>query len=288
MIAERSVVSGSTARRMVLGGQLRRLRETKGISREDAGYSIRASGSKISRLELGRVSFKERDVADLLTLYGITDEVQRQKFLDMVAESSQPGWWHGYNDIVPAWFQDYVGLEESASVIETFEVQFVPGLLQTEEYARAIVRRGLPEVDDEEIDRRVTLRTQRQKTLERSQVPALWVVIDEAVLHRPIGGQAVLRGQLAHLLDISAHSNVSVRVLPFEAGGSAAESAFALLRFSEPELPDIVYLEHLGGALYLDKPDDVQLYTTIAHRLAADAASVDDSRAMLSARLREL
>lgn len=281
-------VSGGTARRMVLGGQLRRLREAKGISREAAGYSIRGSGSKISRLELGRVSFKERDVADLLTLYGITEETQRQTFLDMVAQSSQPGWWHGYNDLMPAWFQDYVGLEESASRIETFEVQFVPGLLQTERYARAIVRRGLPGACDEEVERRVMLRMQRQKALEETYAPSMWVAVDEAVLRRPIGGREVLREQLAHLLEISAHSSIELQIVPFDAGGSAAESAFTILRFAEPELPDIVYLEHLGGAMYLDKPDDVDLYTRIARRLVNDAASPENTREMLSKRLNEI
>ena len=280
-------VGGSTARRMVLGGQLRRLRESKGISREDAGYSIRGSGSKISRLELGRVGFKERDVADLLTLYGITDHAERQSFLDMVRQSSQPGWWNRYSDLMPAWFQDYVGLEESASRIQAFEVQFVPGLLQTEQYSRAIVRRGLPEASDDEVDRRVTLRMQRQKTLSQPRAPRLWAVVDEAVLRRPTGGRAVLRLQIEHLLEVTQQPNISLQVVPFE-GGSAAEGAFTILRFAEPELPDIVYLEHLGGALYLDKSDEVELYTKIAHRLAVEAETPENSRKMLAQCIKEL
>jgi transcriptional regulator with XRE-family HTH domain len=155
-------IGGPTARRMVLGGQLRRLREAAGISREDAGYSIRASASKISRLELGRVSFKHRDVTDLLSLYGVSDVTERDAFLVMAGESNQPGWWHPFGDVLPPWFADYVGLEESASRLQTYEIYFVPGLLQTARYARAVIRQGLPESSEEEVDRRISLRLRRQ------------------------------------------------------------------------------------------------------------------------------
>ncbi|MBO0840251.1 MAG: helix-turn-helix domain-containing protein [Sciscionella sp.] len=273
---------------MVLGGQLRRLREASGISRDQAGYSIRGSGSKISRIELGRVGFKERDIADLLTLYGVSDPAERQTFLDMVKQSNQPGWWHRYSDVLPGWFTDYVGLEESTSRIQTYEVQFVPGLLQTERYARAVTTRGLPEATAEEIDRRVVLRMQRQKLLTSSGGPKLWAVLDESVLRRPIGGTDVLREQIKHLLEVTALKNVSLQIVPFEFGGSAAESAFSILRFAEPELPDIVYLEHLCGALYLDKPDEVEMYSKAAHRLAVEARTPEASRGMLSTLLKAL
>src|SRR5262250_3389371 len=126
--------SGPTVLRILLGSQLRMLREVKGITREEAGYAIRASGSKISRMELGRVSFKERDVADLLALYGVTDGAERDALLDLALKANSPGWWHRYNDLLPGWFQVYVGLEDAATIIRTYEVQFVPGLLQTEDY----------------------------------------------------------------------------------------------------------------------------------------------------------
>jgi transcriptional regulator with XRE-family HTH domain len=280
--------SGPTARRMVLGSQLRRLREGKGISREDAGYAIRGSGSKISRVELGRVSFKERDVADLLTLYGVTDETDRDIFLRLVRESNQPGWWQRFNDLMPHWFQDFVGLEESASRIQTYEVQFVPGLLQTEEYARAVMVRGRPDAPPEEIDRRVNLRMQRQRLLASPQAPRLWAVIEEACVHRQIGGRKVLKGQLEHLLELTRMSNVSLQIVPFELGGSAAENAFTLLRFAEPELPDVVYLEHICGALYLDKTDEVEVYSKAAHRLVVEADTPDQTRRNLSKLLKEL
>ncbi|KEI43249.1 helix-turn-helix domain-containing protein [Saccharopolyspora rectivirgula] len=288
MASDSATASGPTARRLILGSQLRKLREASGISREDAGYAIRGSGSKISRLELGRVSFKERDVEDLLTLYGVTDPEEREAFLDMVRKSNQPGWWHRYNDLMPSWFQDFVGLEESASRIQTYEIQFVPGLLQTEDYARAVARQGRPEASSEDIERRVRLRLQRQKMFTRPNAPRLWAVIDESVLHRPIGGRQVLHAQLEHLLDITALPTVTLQVLPFELGRSAAEGAFTILRFAAPEIPDIVYLEHLCGALYLDKPEDVEVYTKASHRLAVDAQTPEQTRQTLKSLLNEL
>lgn len=283
-----SAGSGPTARRMVLGGQLRRLREARGISREDAGYAIRNSESKISRLELGRVGAKERDVADLLTLYGVTDEAERDAFLDMVRQSNQPGWWHRYSDLMPKWFQDYVGLEESAVRIQTYEVQFVPGLLQTERYAQAVVGQGTPEGTDDEVARRVALRMQRQKLLAHPRAPRLWAVVDESVLRRPVGGREVLREQLEHLLDVTKMPNISLQVIPLALGRCSAEGAFTILRFAEPELPDVVYLEYLCGALYLDKRDEVEAYSKVSHRLAVDAETPDKTRKTLSRILSEL
>ncbi|MFI0467881.1 MULTISPECIES: helix-turn-helix domain-containing protein [Saccharopolyspora] len=281
MAPDSATGSGPTARRLVLGSQLRRLREASGISREDAGYAIRGSGSKISRLELGRVGFKERDVADLLTLYGVTDPSEHESFLDLVRRSNEPGWWHRFNDLMPSWFQDYVGLEESASRIQTYEIQFVPGLLQTEKYARAVATQGRPEFPEDELDRRVRLRMQRQKLFTQPKAPRLWAVIDESVLHRPIGGREVLREQIQFLLDATAMSAVTLQILPFELGRSGAEGAFTILRFAEPELPDIVYLEHLCGALYLDKPDEVEVYSKVSHRLAVDAQTPEQTRKTL-------
>lgn len=279
---------GPTARRMILGSQLRHLREQAGISRAEAGYNIRGSESKISRLELGRVGFKERDVADLLTMYGITDPDERQTFLDMVKESNQPGWWRRYNDLMPAWLNDFVGLEEAASRIQTWEPFFVPGLLQTEAYARAIVSRGQHERADDAVDRRVALRMRRQKLLARPDAPRLWAVLDESVLHRPIGGTKILRAQLAYLLEITQLPHVSVQILPWQRSGYAAEGAFAFLRFAEPELPNIVYAEHLTGALYLEKLDEIEHYSRSLDRLVVDAEVPDRSRQLMSKRLAEL
>ncbi|HEX7660442.1 MAG TPA: helix-turn-helix transcriptional regulator [Pseudonocardiaceae bacterium] len=274
--------TGPTVRRMILGGQLRKLRERADISRADAGYHIRGSESKISRLELGRVGFKERDIADLLTLYGVLDGQEREQFLAMVKQSNQPGWWHRYTDLMPKWFEDYVGLEEAASRIQTYEPQFVPGLLQTEDYARAVACHGRTENINDEVQRRVALRLHRQEVLTGAQPPRLWAVIDESVLHRPIGGRPALRAQIDHLLEVADLPNVTLQVVPYEMSGYAAEGAFTLLRFAEPQLPNIAYIEHLSGALYLDKPDEIEAYTRALDRLAVDAESADRSRQLLS------
>jgi len=273
---------GPTARRIVLGAQLRRLREAAEISRADAGYSIRGSESKISRLELGRVGFKERDVADLLTMYGVTDPGEREVFLEVVKRANEPGWWHRYTDLMPNWFQEYVGLEESASRIQTYELQFVPGLMQTEDYARAIASRDRPESVSDEAERRVTLRMRRQKILARPDAPRLWVVIDEAVLHRPIGGRQVTLAQIEHLLELTRLPNITLQVMPYHLGGYTSEGAFTMLRFAEPALPDLVYIEHLTGALYLDKREEIELYSRAIDQLTVDAETPDHTRQLLA------
>ncbi|MQA03134.1 MAG: helix-turn-helix domain-containing protein [Streptosporangiales bacterium] len=272
---------------MVLGGQLRRLRESRGISRPQAGYTIRASESKISRLELGRVTFKERDVADLLTLYGVDDEHERESFLDLVRQSNQPGWWHTYSDTLARWFQDFIGLEESASRVQTLETQFVPGLLQTEQYARAVVRLCLPDITPEQVERRVALRRDRQRVLAMPRAPRVWALIDEGVLYRSVADESVMRDQWQHLLDLTRLPTVSVQIVPFSSGGGGAEGPFTLLRFAEPELPDVAYLEHLSGALYLDKRSEVDLYAKVFHRLVTTAATPDESRQLLAALVRK-
>jgi hypothetical protein len=264
--------AGPTALRMLLGAHLRKLREDRGITREAAGYEIRGSESKISRMELGRVSFKERDVADLLSLYGVIDEQDRAVLLARAREASAQGWWHGYSDITPNWFQSYLGLEAAATLIRTYEVQFVPGLLQTEAYARAVVCLGHGRASDAEIDRRVRLRLDRQQLLARPDAPRLWAVVDEAALRRPVGGHAAMLGQLDALIDITGRPNVQLQVIPLGAGGhAAAGGSFSILRFGPEELPDIVYIEHLTSALYLDKREDVEQYAQAVNRLSIEA-----------------
>ena len=190
--------SGPTVLRMLLGGQLRRLREAAGITPDRAGYEIRASRSKISRVEHGRVSFKERDVADLLTLYGVTDEQERQHMLSLAQQANSPGWWARYDDVMPDWFETYVGLEQATSLIRTYELQFVPGLFQTEDYARAVTVLGHRAASPAEIDRRVSLRLKRQQILSGDETgPKVWAVIDESALRRPLGGRDVMRAQLS-------------------------------------------------------------------------------------------
>ncbi|MFC9326877.1 helix-turn-helix domain-containing protein [Kitasatospora sp. NPDC057015] len=265
---------GTTVRRLMLGSQLRRLREASGVSREQAGYSIRASESKISRMELGRVSFKERDVADLLTLYGVRADGERTAVLGLVGEANAPSWWHGYGDVLPIWFQTYLGLEEAASEIRSYEVQFIPGLLQTADYARAVFALGNPGARPEEIERRVEARTRRRRLLTAEPGPSLLAVIDEAALRRPWGGAQVMREQIDRLAEFAALPRVDLRVMPLGVGGVRAEAgAFSLLGFPEPDLADVVYLEQFTSALYLDKPDQVAEYGRAMDRLAADSLS---------------
>lgn len=273
---------GSVVRRMLLGSQLRRLREARGITREAAGYAIRASESKISRMELGRVSFKTRDVEDLLTLYGITDGAERESLLSLAREANVAGWWHSYNDVLPSWFPTYVGLEGAASLIRVYEVQFVHGLLQTEQYARAVVRRGMKGASAADVERRVALRLERQKHLLGDGAPEFHIVLDEAALRRPYGDREVMRGQLQHLIDISERPNVRLQIMPFGFGGHSGESgAFTILSFPESDLSDVVYLEQLTSALYLDKREDVTQYEQALKELQQDSPGPDESRDLL-------
>ena len=280
--------AGPTALRMVLGTHLRRLREEQGVTRDQAGWEIRASESKISRMELGRVSFKERDVADLLSLYGVTDKAEREALLDMCRRANEPGWWHRDTELLPSWFQSYLGLEAAASLLRVYEIQFVHGLLQTADYARAVIRLGNAKAPTEEIDRRVALRMKRQELLVHPNPPTLWCVIDEAALRRPIGGKAVMASQIAALVDATKLPNVRVQVIPFAVGGhAAAGGSFTILRFPEPDLADTVYVEQLTSALYLDKREDVEHYAATMEQLSVQARPPDETPDILEQILRD-
>ena len=280
--------AGGTVVRMMLGAQLRRLREAAGISPDQAGYEIRASRSKISRLEHGRVGFKERDVRDLLTLYGVTDEQMKAGLLAMVRQANVHGWWSQFGDITPDWLETYLGLEAAASMLRSFDMQFVNGLFQTEAYARAVMilgRRGAPVAD---IDRRVSLRMGRQQLLTSPAPPRVWSVMDEAALRRPVGGGAVMRGQLERLLEVGTLAQVTVQVVPFRRGGhAAAGGSFSVLRFAEPDLPDVVYIEQLTSALYLQGRADLDHYMEILNQLSAEALTPADSAKLIKEIIRE-
>ena len=262
----------ATVLRMLLGTQLRRFREAAGLTPEQAGYEIRASRSKISRLETGRVGLKIRDVKDLLTLYGVTDESLQAKFLLLVRQSNTPDWWTKYSDLLPDWFETYLGLEAAAATIRTFEIQFVHGLFQTEDYARAVTRLGRRTAAADEIERRVALRLKRQDLLSRPKPPRIWSIMDEAVLRRPVGDPAVMRAQFQHLIEVARLPHVTLQVVPFARGGHAGESgSFTVLRFEERDLPDVVYVEQLTGAIYLDQRPDVERYLEVADELSGEA-----------------
>jgi transcriptional regulator with XRE-family HTH domain len=274
---------GPTVLRILLGAQLRRLREAKRITLEEAGRVIRASGSKMSRLETGRVGFKDRDIIDLLTFYGVEDEQQRAALRELARDASAQGWWHDYSDVLETWFEAYVGLEEAATGIRAYEIQFVPGLLQTEDYARAVTLLGHANAPADEIERRVKLRMARQGLLTGTQPPHLWVVLDEAVLRRSVGRPGVMRGQLRHLLEATERPNVTIQIVPFMAGGHAAAGGpFSILRFAEFDLPDVVYLEQLTSALYLDKRDTVEHYLAVMERLCLEASPAAASAKAIS------
>ena len=316
--------SGPTARRMLVGAQLRRLRTDMGLSREEAAEAIRASEWKIHRLENGQVGFKERDVLDLLRLYGVTDSdevaaflaltreeageairasewkihrlengqvgfkerdivdllrlyqvtepTEIAEFVALAREANSPGWWQHYGDVLPRWFRTYVDLESAARLIRTYEGQFVPGLLQTDDYMRAVVQGAHLDESSEELGRRVRLRMARQTLLTREHPPRLWAVVDEAALRRPVGGPEVMRGQLERLIEAAKLPNVTLQILPFDVGAhSAMQGSFSILRFPDRELPDVVYLEHLTNAVYLDKREEVERYLDVMEFLCVDS-----------------
>ena len=276
-----------TVLRMLLGAYLRRLRETRRISPDEAGELIRASHSKISRLETGRVGFKDRDITDLLTFYGVADERERKALRALATQASAPGWWQDYADVLPGWFHAYVGLEAAATEISAYEVQFVPGLLQTEDYARGVIMLGYSR--PKEINRRVKLRMARQLVLARPDSPALNIVLDEALLRRPIGGRLAMRGQINHLIEMSQRPTITIQVISFRAGGhSGAGGPFSLLRFAGHDLPGIVYLEQLTCAQYHDKPAIVSEYSTVMDRLRREATNPTSSLKLLRSALREI
>ena len=273
---------GPTVRRMLLGAQLRRLRTDAGVSREEAGQALRASPWKIHRLENGQVGYKERDIIDLVGLYGVVDPVEIATFITMAREANQPGWWNAFSDVLPEWFRAYVDLEATAAQIRSYEGQFVPGLLQTEEYMRGLMRATLRDRRPEEIDRRVQVRLTRQQVLTRPNPPLLWTVVDEAALRRPVGGSNVLAAQIERLIEAADLPNVTLQVLRFDVGAHAAMTgAFSVLRFADEEVPDVVYLEHLTNATYLDRRDDVEDYAHIMSSVAVLAAPPEQTTKIL-------
>ena len=275
-----------TVLRILLGTQLRRLRESRGISAQTAAKAIRASESKISRIELGRNAVREIDIADLLNLYGITDRAEREQLLTLASQANEPGWWHRYQDVLPQWFQIYIGLEESADSIRSFEHQFVPGLLQTEDYAAAVIELG--EYTRAEAHRRVYLRRERQRRFASGGL-RLWAIIDEVALRRPVGTPLVRRGQLEHLLDMAERRDVTIQICPFLTGACyAAPGSFSILTFGTKDVPDIVYVEQLTSALYLDKRVDVDRYTQAMDQIAASSTTPEQTTEFIRAMIEEL
>jgi transcriptional regulator with XRE-family HTH domain len=268
-----------TVLRILLGTQLRRLRESRGISAQEAARAIRGSESKISRIELGRNAVREVDIADLLNLYGITDLAEREQLLTLASQANQQGWWHRYQDVLPNWFQSYIGLEESAESIRSFDTQFVPGLLQTEDYAQAVIQLG--SYPQAETDRLVYLRKERQRRFSSGGL-RLWAVIDEVALRRPVGSVGLMRKQLEYLLDLNVRPGLTLQVCPFLTGASyAAPSSFSILSFATDDLPDVVYVEQLTSAMYLDKRADVDRYSEAMDHICSTSYTPEQTKELI-------
>ncbi|WP_020120167.1 helix-turn-helix transcriptional regulator [Streptomyces canus] len=273
--------SAPTVLRMILGRRLQERRQGAGASLEDAAKALRVTSLTIRRLEKAEVALKPLYVEKLLETYG-ADRQEIDEFVALAERANEPGWWHTYRDVLPNWFSAYVSLEAGARTLRTYEPHYVTGLLQTHAYARGVLRGGFPNEADEDLGRRVDLRLRRQSLLARPDAPTLWVVMEEAVLHRVVGGPEVMREQIERLLEISELEHVSVDVVPFTAGAHVGACApFTYFRFEEPELPDIVYTEVLSGAMYLDQRSDVSAHLE-AHNRMSLLSSDADSKALLN------
>jgi transcriptional regulator with XRE-family HTH domain len=279
------VPGGPTVLRILLGTQLRRLREARGVTAHEAAEAIRGSESKISRIELGRNSVREVDIADLLKLYGITDPAEREQILSLASRANQPGWWHSYQDVLPNWFQAYIGLEEAAESIRSYDIQFVPGLLQTECYANQVLALG--DFSLEETERLVVLRKERQRRFSSGNL-RLTAIIDEMALRRTVGDAVVMKRQLEYLRDISEQPGFNLQVTPYPVGANVAPASFSILQFATPDLPDVVYVEQLTSAMYLDKAGEVARYAAAMDRLSTLSASPNESKRIIQAMLEDM
>jgi transcriptional regulator with XRE-family HTH domain len=280
--------SSPTVRRRRLGIELRRRREAAGRTIEEVAEHLECSPSKVSRIETGRVPVRARDVRDMLDLYGVPPE-DREVLVKLSRESKQPGWWRDYNDVLPDWFEMYVGLEAEATTIWLFNSLLVPGLLQTREYTRAIIDASVRDFSDEEVEQLVAFRQARQEMLSRENPPQFWAVLDEAVLRHRIGGAKVLHDQLHHLIERSRARHITLQVIPFTAGAyPSMMTSFTMLGFPEPADPKVVYLEALSSSLLLERPEQVDLYTKAFEQLRAAALSPNDSRELIGAAAKEL
>ncbi|MFI2026353.1 helix-turn-helix domain-containing protein [Streptomyces buecherae] len=280
--------SAPTVGQIVLGMRLRDLREKAEVSYEQAAKALHVNQTTVRRMEKAEVGLKLPYVEKLLRTYGIPDE-EVSSFLRLAEEANRPGWWHRFRDVLPDWFSLYVSLEGAASLIRAYEPHFVPGLLQTPEYARALLRVGFPHADDEEIERRVALRMERQQLLTNPEAPRLWAIVDETVLRRPVGDAEVMRGQVDRLIESLELENVTLQVVPFSAGPHPGMfGPFQLFRFRVPELPDVVYSEGLTSASYLDERADVAAYLEALDRMGTQAVPAPRTEALLGDLRKEL
>lgn len=279
----------TTVRRRRLASELKRMRTEAGLTGEQVAEQLSKRGgkwshTKVSRIETGKVSVNHGDVSNLLDLYGVTNEQTRQELIQIARESGQKGWWHSYVDVTPSRISPYLDFEASAKSMKNFQGHVLPGLLQIEDYARAVIASVLPDSAAEEIERSVELRLARQRVLTRDDDPLqLWAILDEAALRRAVGGGQVMRSQLGHVVEMARRPNITVQVVPFTAGEHPGmDSPFTILEFPDSSDPDVVYLEHLLSTLYLEKVDEVRRYALFFDHLRAVALSAKASASMIA------
>ncbi|MEV5908357.1 helix-turn-helix transcriptional regulator [Streptomyces chartreusis] len=274
-----------TVGQVVLGKRLQELREASGLGREEAARALRVTAATVRRMETAEVALKIPYVQVLLETYGVPED-EAEAFVSLAEEANQPGWWQRYHDVLPDWFSLYVSLEGAARIVRSYEPHFVPGLLQTEAYARAVLRAGtIGQTGPETIERHVSLRMERQRLLERQDPPHLWVIMDETVLLRPVSDGEVMREQLDKLLEFAERDRVTLQIAEFASGPHPGTYApFTLFRFAEPELPDMVYTEYLSGALYLDSRKEVAAHLEVLDHMSTAAASAERTKKILRER----
>jgi transcriptional regulator with XRE-family HTH domain len=279
---------GPTVRRRQLMAELRRLREATRLTQEEVASQLDWHATKVMRIETGRTAPHPNDVRVMLGLYGVADSGVLAGLLKLAKDARQRGWWYSYKDVLLSRFELFLGLESEADSIRDFELSMIPGLLQTDDYARELIR-GLMTYDPAEVERRVQLRMHRQRIMERDESPQLWAILDEAAVRRVVGGKAIMKAQLLHLANTAEHARITIQVLPYGAGPHPGQAGpFIILGFAEPTEPEVVYMETVGGNLYVDKPEEVRLFTTVFDQLRAVALSPAQSRAMLQALAGEL
>ncbi len=276
--------SSPTVKRRRLAAELRSYRDRAGLTIEEVAQRLEWSTAKISRIENARVSVLPRDVKFLLGVYGVQESGEEwEALLALTRESRQKGWWHAYGDAIPEGFETYVGLEADATTLRTYESEYVPGLLQTEDYARAVMRATMLTAGDEEIERHVAVRMVRQERLTGPSAPEIWAVVSEAVIRRVVSGEPVMRAQLSRLVEASRQPNITLQVLPFSVGAHAGmDGAFMILGFPAPTDPDVTYVHYYTGTLYLEKPEDLARYTLMFDHLRAAALPVGQSRNLIA------
>ena len=272
-------VRSPTVRRRELGAMLRALRNTLGLTVEQVAERLLCSPSKVSRMETGQRGATLRDVRDLCDIYGVNDPAQREHMAALATEGKKQGWWQSFE---LDYFSTYVGLEEEATSLSYYQSAAVPGLLQTPAYTRAMHEIALPELTPERIERMIEVRLKRQQLLVRDPPLRVWAVLDEAVLHRHVGGVSVMEKQMERLVEVASLSSVTLQVIPFGAGAHPAmESTFNILDFREPT-PSVVYIEGLVGFMYLERPQDISRYQMVFEHLCAQALTPRESVELIS------